>query len=236
MTTAHALLRGLHIAAGTAGLLSGAVSMSVRKGSPLHQRAGTVFFGSMLLMSASGATIAAAIRPNAGNMMGGFLTFYLVLTAWLAAWRAPGTTGALDGVAAALGFAIALVGGAWVLEAANAPNGRLHGFPPALFAIFGAIAFVASAFDVRMIRRGGVRGVPRLTRHLWRMCFAMFMATSSFFLGAASRRFPAAVRDSSLRVLPVLLVLAALAWWLVRYWLIPTVRGTRPRILTDGGA
>ena len=227
MTAAHTSLLMLHIAMGTVGLLSGAVSMMVRKGSTLHRRVGTIFFGSMLVMASSGFLIASAIRPNAGNMMGGALTFYLVLTAWLTVWRAPATTGVLDGVAAALGFAIALVGAAWVIEAANAANGRLHGYPPALFAIFGAIALVASVFDVRMMRRGGVRGGPRVTRHLWRMCVAMFMATSSFFLGAASRRFPAAIRGSALLTIPVVLVVAALLYWLVRKSLLPTIRRVR---------
>jgi uncharacterized membrane protein len=236
MTTTHLLLRGVHIAMGLTGLLSGAISMGVRKGSSLHEVAGRVFLGSMLVMAASGGIIAAFIRPNAGNAMGALLTIYLVITAWLTVWRAPQTIGIAEPMAAGLGMATVAAGAMWALKAANAANGRVDGYPPALFLIFALIALIASIFDVRMIAMGGVRGLPRLTRHLWRMCLAMFIATSSFFLGAASRRFPAVVRESGLLPLPVVLVLAALGYWLVRVWLLPRLRKGRAPAFVAGHA
>jgi uncharacterized membrane protein len=58
---------------------------------------------------------------------------------------------------------------------------------PAAFPIFmfGVAALLASAGDRRMIRAGGLRGAPRLKRHLWRMCFALFIASIAFIPGAA---------------------------------------------------
>jgi uncharacterized membrane protein len=66
----------LHICAGTVGLLSGAVAMSFRKGSPRHVLAGKVFVKSMLTM-AGGAVYLAIVRHQPNNIGGGILTFYL---------------------------------------------------------------------------------------------------------------------------------------------------------------
>jgi hypothetical protein len=44
-----------------------------------------------------------------------------------------------------------------------------------------------SAGDARMLARGGVLGAKRIARHLWRMCFGLFIAAGSFFLGPSNR-------------------------------------------------
>ena len=77
----------LHIASAAVGLLSGFMAMAFRKGSGLHGAAGSVFFVSMLSMSGLGAFMAAFLKPNNGNVLGGLLTFYLVATGWVAARR-----------------------------------------------------------------------------------------------------------------------------------------------------
>jgi hypothetical protein len=58
------------------------------------------------------------------------------------------------------------------------------------------------------------------------MCLAMLIATASFFLGQA-KLFPPAVRASGVLRVPVLLVLGALLYWLVRVQLWPRVRRGR---------
>src|SRR6266700_3606763 len=83
----HTALLMLHICGAIVGLLSGFMAMALRKGSGLHGAAGNVFFVSMLSMSAAGAYMAAFIKPNNGNVMGGVLTFYLVGTGWMTARR-----------------------------------------------------------------------------------------------------------------------------------------------------
>ena len=55
-----------------------------------------------------------------------------------------------------------------------------------------------------MLMRSGVLGPKRIRRHLWRMCFGLFIATGSFFLGQ-QQVFPAVLRGS-----PLLIVLAIL--------------------------
>lgn len=215
MLTLYETLREVHIVTGAAGLLSGFVAMAARKGSPVHARAGVVFVGTMLAMAATGAFIAYFLRPNRGNVMGGLVTMYLVLTAWLAAWRPPARVGRLEWLGAGIGALTAAVGFAWARAASAAGSGRLDGYPPALFTIFGGLALLGVLLDLRVLRRGGVAGVQRTTRHLWRMCVALLIAAASFFLGQA-KVFPAAIRKPPLLAIPVLLVLVTMLWWLWR--------------------
>jgi hypothetical protein len=42
---------------------------------------------------------------------------------------------------------------------------------------------MGAAGDIRMLTRGGIAGRERITRHLWRMSFGLYIATGSFFLG-----------------------------------------------------
>ena len=103
-------------------------------------------------------------------------------------------------------------------------EGSRHGVPIPMLFIFGAVGLLASMSDVRMIRSGGIRGARRLARHLRRMCFALFIASGSFFLGQADK-FP-----ESLRIIPLLIVLTlaplvVLLYWLWRVRVKKTLRG-----------
>src|SRR5207245_7197698 len=71
----------LHICAGMLGLLSGAATISFRKGSRQHILAGNVFVVSMMGMSTAGAYLA-LMKHQMNNVFGGVLAFYLVTTAW----------------------------------------------------------------------------------------------------------------------------------------------------------
>jgi uncharacterized membrane protein len=68
------------------GLVSGAAASLFRKGSRRHTLAGKVFVASMLTM-ALGATWLGIQKHESGNIGGGILTFYMILTAWLTARR-----------------------------------------------------------------------------------------------------------------------------------------------------
>ena len=81
--------------------------------------------------------------------------------------------------------------------------------------MFALVALFAGAGDRRMIRAGGLKGAPRLRRHLWRMCTALFIASGSFFLGPV-RRIPEPLRIPALRIIPFV-ALATMAYWLWRY-------------------
>lgn len=218
-----------HIFNGFAGLLSGAVAMSLRKGSRWHTLAGRVFVVSMLSMSGS-AAYSALVDPHGEviNVLMGVLTFYLVATAWLTARRQRPQAGLVDWVAFAVVAALAVSLANYGLAAANSPTGTIDGQPAGMFFAFGLVATFAAVLDLRMIRRGGVSGAQRLTRHLWRMCAALFIAVGSFFLGQ-QQFFPEAVRYTFLLAVPSLVVIASLWYWLLRVngWWRSAARRTR---------
>jgi uncharacterized membrane protein len=205
-----------HIFNGLLGIASGAAAMLLRKGSRRHDWAGRVFVVSMLSMSST-ATYIAFTDPHGSviNVLMGLLTFYLVATAWLTARRKRPATSLADWI----GLAVIAAVGAGLLNygfaAAGSESGSIQGVPAGVFFFFGAIAWAAAGLDVRMIRRGGVTGAARLTRHLWRMNTALFIAVGSFFQGQP-QVFPVALRNSGILVVPTLLVILGLGYWLFR--------------------
>jgi hypothetical protein len=70
-----------------------------------------------------------------------------------------------------------------------------------------------------MLLGGGVRGAKRIARHLWRMCFAWFIASSSIFL-ARPHLFPAVMRKTGALYLLSVLPLILMIFWLIRvlFW------------------
>jgi hypothetical protein len=205
----------LHICGAIVGLLSGFMAMMFRKGSGLHGAAGSVFFVSMLSMSAAGAYMAAFIKPNNGNVMGGVLTFYLVSTAWVTARRRERKIGAFDFIALFVALAIAASAATWGIQAATSRTGLKDGYPPFLYFIFGSIALLFAASDVRMLVRGGVSGAQRIARHLWRMCLALLFATLSFYPSRA-HLFPKWLNESNLLYVPHVLLIGAMFFALYR--------------------
>lgn len=203
----------LHIIGGTLGILSGFVAVSLRKGSRWHGVAGNVFFISMLTMSGCGAYMA-LMKSEVSNVFGGLLTFYMVATAWVTVRRRDGGTGIYGwvGLLAALGLGAVMV--SFGIAAAMSPTST-KADAPAMYFVFGSLALLAAAGDLRMLLRGGIFGVQRVARHLWRMCFALFVASASLFL-ARPHLFPAVL--SKTHVLPVLgiLPLILMIFWLVR--------------------
>jgi hypothetical protein len=204
-----------HICGAILGLLSGTAALIFCKGFRLHRAAGNVFFVSMLIMSASGAGIAAFIKPNMGNVFGGVVTFYLVATGWLTVLRKEGETGFVE--IGLLLVALAAGGGGLLYgwEAAHSATGLKEGYPPAPYLVFGSLSLLSAALDVRMLVRGGVSGAARIARHIWRMCVAFLIAALSFFLGK-QQHFPAAIRGSQILNLPMILILIVMIYWLIR--------------------
>ena len=226
MTLGHLILRWIHISMGMTALASGAAAMTFLKGSSLHRQAGNVFFVSMLIMAATGTYISIFITPTMGNVMGGTMTFYLTVTAWLTVWRRPGLVGRLEIVSALLGLGIAVAAFTFAALALQNPKGVFGGYHSPLYFIFGGAALLGVVLDVRMLARGGFSGTARLTRHLMRMCFAFFIATGSFFFGQA-KLFPTPIRESGLLAIPALLPFALLLYWVLRIRIWPRIKQAR---------
>jgi hypothetical protein len=84
-----------------------------------------------------------------------------------------------------------------------------------LYAVWGAIGLMCIGGDIRLLARGGIFGAQRIARHLWRMSFALFFATGSFFLGQ-QKVFPSYLRGLKIWFVPPLLALLLMIFWLVR--------------------
>jgi hypothetical protein len=216
-----------HICGGTVGLLSGTAAMSFHKGSNRHVLAGKVFVVSMLTM-AVGAVYLAIVRHQPNNIGGGILTFYLIGTAWLTARRKDGETSRLDWFALLIPLVNGILGWMNGLDALRSPTGSKYGVPAGMHLFLGSVCLLAAAGDVRMLLRGGLLGAKRIARHLWRMCFGLFIAAGSFFLGPSNRplrllssvgvgqHLPAALFGTSLYLVLSVLPLVLLIFWLVR--------------------
>jgi uncharacterized membrane protein len=212
----------LHIAAGSAAIVTGYVAIFASKGGRLHRRAGILFVLAMVTMGCAAIFLALRI-PQRGNVAGGLLAAYLVATGWMTVRRQAGRTGRFEIGALLLVLALAGAMAAFGLKAQASPSHRLDGYPPALYFNVVVIALLFAAGDLRMILRGGVAGVQRLSRHILRMGFAFFVAAGSFFLGQ-QKVMPAAFHGS-----PVLLVLGLAPLGLMLFWLVRVRIGPRKR-------
>lgn len=210
----HSTILLLHIGTGTLGMLSGFVAMFFRKGSRRHSLAGDVFVLSMLTMSATGAYMA-FMKSQPGNILGGTLTFYLVATAWMTARRRTFETNIFDRGALLVVFALAAVQVTYGIEAATSTTGVKYGYPPGPYFFLGSVAVLATVGDIRMLVRGGIAGTQRLARHLWRMCFAWFIAAASIFL-ARQHIFPVLLRKTGVLFVLSFLPLLLMIFWLIR--------------------
>lgn len=218
------MMLALHILAGLLGIASGASALMAAKGERLHVRVGLVFVGAMLMMASSGVVLA-LVRPTAFSTLNGIaatLTFYLVLTGLFTFHRASHSTRWIDAASALVALAIAATSMTLGLASGHRPG------PPApAYFMFGALAALASAGDVGKSIRG-IRGSRLVVRHLWRLGAALWIATSSFFLGQA-RVFPEAVRKPALLAVPVLMVLMAVLYWFVKVRMTPRFDHYSPR-------
>jgi uncharacterized membrane protein len=204
----------LHIAAASLGIISGYTAVFARKGGRLHRRAGLLFVVAMVTMGVAAVFLAFWIHQR-GNVAGGALAAYLVATGWMTVRREPGRVGRFETGALLLVLAMGGAMAAFGVEAQASPSHRLDGYPPAPYFGFTIIAACFAAGDLRMIRRGGVAGAQRLSRHILRMGLAFFVAASFFFIGR-QKIMPAALHGSPILLLLGLAPLGLTIFWLVR--------------------
>jgi hypothetical protein len=176
--------------------------------------AGNVFFISMLTMSGIGASLA-LVKQQAGNVFGGILTFYLVSTAWLTARRRDGQTRKFDWVGLLAALMIGCVILSFGVAAAQSPSFSKDGVPAPMYFVLASVALLSAVGDLRMLLRGGLFGIHRIIRHLWRMCFGLFVASGSIFI-ARPQLFPAFMRTTYLLIVLGVLPLLLMIFWFVR--------------------
>jgi len=217
----------VHICAGSLGLLSGTAAMCFRKGSRRHVLAGRIFVASMLTMGVF-AVYLAIVRHQPNNIGGGILTVYLIGTAWLTARRRDGETSRLDWIVFLIPLTLGIL--TWMngINVVRSGESSQDGVPVGMTFFMGSVMLLAAAGDVRMLVRGGVFGAKRIARHLWRMCFGLFIAAGSFFMGPSNRPLrllstvglgkylSPALFSTSLYLILTILPLILLIFWLVR--------------------
>ena len=212
-----------HVLGGATAVVSGFVALLVAKGSRTHRRTGMVFVVAMVVMGIF-ATVVATYEGKVGSIVGGIFSVYFVLTGLTTVrpvrMLGPREQLALMVLPLAMGASLFWYG----IIALRLPGAMLNGVPAGMMLFLATVNVLAAVGDWRMIRGGDLRGARRVARHLWRMCFGMFIATGSFFIGQMQ------VFPKPLRILPLMLALGvaplgALLYWMWRVRLRQSVRG-----------
>lgn len=213
-----------HVAAGTVGLVSGWVALAARKGGTVHRRAGLVFVSAMIAMGLSAVGI--SLYEGKPAVAGGAAAAYLIFTAWTAVRPLPGAGQGANLALLVLPLLFGIAGFFEAVETLDLPGRQRDGVPAGMQFFLATVFTLAAVGDIRMIRAGGVQGTRRIARHLWRMCFGLFIASGSFV--AQLIRMP--FIPASLRSITVILILSAgpliaLVYWMWRVRLRQNLRG-----------
>jgi hypothetical protein len=172
---------------------------------PIHIVAGglAIILGAVALLAAKGATL---------HRRSGLLFVYAMLTM--------GISGSILALRQSLTNPNEIGMG---FKALGNADGTLNGVPFFMPFFLAVVTTLAAVGDVRVLRSGAMRGAPRLARHLWRMCFALFIAAGSFFSirERVAKVLPDPFTTPMMRALPIVLVFVAMFYWLWR------IRGRR---------
>lgn len=221
------MLLPIHVAAGGLAIVLGAVALSAKKGGILHRRSGLLFVCAMLVMGTTASILGFLKSPTDGNVFAGVMTAYFAGTALTTVRPVSAWTRRIN--AAALTIAVLLAVGAIVggVRSVNSPGVSDGGVPLRTIGVMSfflaTVLILAAAGDMRIVLSGPLRGGPRLARHLWRMCFALFMAAGSFFSiqERVAKILPEPFTTGPMRALPIGLTFCAMFYWLWK------VRGRR---------
>ncbi|HEX2208235.1 MAG TPA: hypothetical protein VHG93_11175 [Longimicrobium sp.] len=219
------MLLPIHVAAGGLAIVLGAVALLARKGGTVHRRSGVLFVWAMLVMGTSAAVL--GLRDGPADVVAGLLAAYFVGTAWTTVRPASPWTRRIDAAALTVAVGLALLAAVGGVTSIDNPGLSSGGVPfrtiGVMSLILATVLLLAAAGDLRVMRSGMPRGGPRLARHLWRMCFALFIAAGSFFSiqERVAKVLPEPFTSGPLRALPILLLFGTMFYWLWR------VRGRR---------
>ncbi len=199
-----------HFGAALLALAAGTIALVVTKGGRLHKQSGIVFTWAMITVGILASVLSAY---EGKSIVGGIFVCYLVITATTTVKPLPRAGSGVGVALMILAFAMAagmLIQGVAVWQK---PHHMLAGVPAGMILFLGTVCLLAAIGDLRMIREGALRGTRRLARHLWRMCFGLFIATGSFFIGQM-KFIPAPIR-----VVPLLFVLGVAPLPILLYWM-----------------
>jgi len=212
------MLLPVHIVAGGLAIILGGVALVASKGATLHRRSGLLFVYAMLTMGISGSILALRQSLTNANVLGGFMSAYFVITALTTVRPVSTWTRRLNSAALLVAIALSLIEIGMGFKALFSPGGTINGVPFFMLFFLATVTTLAAAGDIRLMRSGALRAAPRLARHLWRMCFALFIAAGSFFSirERVAKILPEPFTTPAMRTLPIALVFAAMFYWLWR--------------------
>jgi uncharacterized membrane protein len=212
------MLLPLHIVAGGLAIILGGVALVASKGATLHRRSGLLFVYAMLTMGISGSILALRISLTNANVLGGFLSAYFVVTALTTVRPASAWSHRLNSAALVVAIALSLIDIGLGFKAFASPGHTMEGIPFFMPFIIATVIAMAAVGDIRLMRAGTLRPAPRLARHLWRMCFALFIAAGSFFSirERVAKILPEPFTTPMMRALPIVLIFVAMFYWLWR--------------------
>lgn len=202
-----------HVATGVVALAAGYVAIAARKGGTLHRRSGVVFVCTMIAMGL--AAVGISIYEGKDDVASGALTAYLVFTALTTVKPVRGVGRRAQIGLMLLAFAFAAGGFARAFTALDRPGNHIEGVPAGMMFFMSSIVLLAAIGDARMIMAGGIQGTRRLARHLWRMCFALFIASGSFVSQLVMMKF----MPEWMRSVPVIVAVAAAPLVVLLYWM-----------------
>ena len=216
------MLLPIHIAAGGLAIVLGFVALSVKKGGTIHRRSGMLFVYAMLVMGATAAILELLQGAGVANVVAALMATYFVGTAVTTVRPASRWTHAINVAALVVAVGLAILSIMGGIKSVSTPGLSSGGVPfrtiGVMSLILGAVLLLAAVGDVRVMRSGTLRGAPRLRRHLWRMCFALFIAAGSFFSirERVARILPDPFTSGPMRLLPIVLIFGAMFYWMWR--------------------
>jgi uncharacterized membrane protein len=212
----------LHIGGGSVGLVSGTVAVIARKGGRVHRKAGRVFVLSMVVMAVFGCYLGFVMPDQRVNVFISIFALYLILTAWLAVKRGDGAVGRPEKIALLVGVGLCAP---FVILSFQLALGLTPLFKsavpfkgPVLIALYGftSVLVIAALGDAKVVLAGGISGVSRISRHLWRMCLGLTLAAGSGFTNGFARLLPGPYHVPLAFFLPQFIPVALLIFWMIR--------------------
>jgi hypothetical protein len=199
-----------------------------------------LFVYAMLVMGLTASILEFLQNAAPTNVVAALMSLYFVGTALTTVRPASRWIRVINVAALTVAVGLALVSILGGVKGVNTPGLSSGGVP---FRTIGVMSFIlatvlilAAAGDVRIMRSGMLRGGPRLARHLWRMCFALFIAAGSFFSirERVAKILPDPFTTGPMRALPILLLFGAMFYWLwrVRRRALPVIVRHEPMLLT----